>query len=181
MIIKTIVLFQLVIVMTGNSLAQTPDSVRNLKEVTVVGKKKLIEQDIDKTIINVRAMIGSEGNNAYEILEKTPGITINQDGAISLNGKTNVLVLIDGRSTYMSGQDLANYLKSLPGGVLDKIELIDNPSSRYDAAGGAVINIRLKKNRQAGLTGNISAEVSIGKKFRSNESLNLNFNSEKIN
>jgi outer membrane receptor protein involved in Fe transport len=90
-------------------------------------------------------------------------------------------VLIDGRSKYMSGQDLASYLKSVPGAQVDKIELIDNPSARYDAAGNAVINIRLKKNRTGGLTGNISTGFTQGKYLRSNNSLNLNYNYRKIN
>lgn len=154
---------------------------KELKEVVIEAKRPLIEQDIDKTIINVDAMLGSAGYNSYEILEKTPGVAISESGSISLNGKTNVLVLIDGRPTYMSGQDLINYLRSLPGGVVDKLELMDNPSSKYDAAGGAVINIRLKKNRQAGLTGNINADINQGSKFRTNESVNLNYNTRKIN
>ena len=92
-----------------------------LKEVTVKTKKPLIEQEIDKTVVNVESMISSATSNTMEVLEKTPGISVNNNGEISLNGKSGVMVLIDGRSTYMSGQDLAAYLKSLPGGLLDKI------------------------------------------------------------
>lgn len=152
-----------------------------LKEVTVKAKKPLIEQDIDKKIVNVESMISSATSNTMEVLEKTPGISVGSNGEISLNGKGGVLVLIDGRSTYMSGQDLAAYLKSLPGGLLDKIELIDNPSARYDAAGNAVINIRLKKNRTVGLTGSISAGLSQGRYTRNNDALNLNYSRGKVN
>jgi len=127
-----------------------------LKEVVVVAKKPLIEQQIDKTVVNVDAMIGNAGSNALEVLEKTPGVTVGTDGAISLNGNGGVLVLLDGRSTYMSGQDLVAYLKSLPAATLDKIELMTNPPAKYDASGSAIINIRLKKNRKRGFTGNIS-------------------------
>ncbi len=98
-----------------------------------------------------------------------------------MNGKNGVLVLIDGRATYMSGQDLASYLKSLPGGVLDKIELMDSPPAKYDAAGSAVINIRLKKNKNTGLTGNLSSSYSQGVKARTYQTLNLNYNRKKIN
>jgi hypothetical protein len=152
-----------------------------LKEVTVKAKKPLIEQDIDKTIVNVESMISSATSNTMEVLEKTPGISVGSNGEISLNGKSGVMVLIDGRSTYMSGQDLAAYLKSLPGGLLDKIELIDNPSAKYDAAGNAVINIRLKKNRAGGFTGSVSMGLTQGKYARNNDALNLNYSQKKVN
>ncbi|NBA86127.1 outer membrane beta-barrel protein [Emticicia sp. CRIBPO] len=152
-----------------------------LKEVVVSAKKPLIEQDIDRTIVNVESMIGSATSNTLEVLGKTPGVSVDNNGEISLNGRTGILVLIDGRSTYMSGQDLASYLKSLPGGVLDKIELMDNPSAKYDAAGNAIINIRLKKNRTGGFTGSVSAGYSQGRYARNNDALSLNYNHRKIN
>ena len=152
-----------------------------LKEVTVKAKKPLIEQEIDKTIVNVESMISSASSNTLEVLGKTPGVTVDNKGEISLNGRGGVLVLIDGRSTYMSGQDLAAYLKSIPGGILDKIELMENPSAKYDAAGNAVINIRLKKNRIGGLTGSVSTAYSQGRYGRNNDALNLNYNRKKIN
>ncbi|MES2733271.1 MAG: TonB-dependent receptor [Bacteroidota bacterium] len=152
-----------------------------LKEVTVAAKRPLLEQDIDKTIVNVEAMIGSASSNTLEVLAKTPGITVGTDGEISLNGKSGVLVLIDGRQTYLSGQDLAAYLRSLPGGSLNKLELMTNPPAKYDAAGSAIINIRLKRNRTPGFTGDVVASYSQGKTARGNEVLNLNLNRNKIN
>ncbi|SFD14520.1 outer membrane beta-barrel protein [Spirosoma endophyticum] len=152
-----------------------------LNEVVVTAKKPLIVQEIDKTVINVEAMISSATSNTLEVLEKTPGVTVANNGEIGLNGRNGVTVLIDGRSTYMSGQDLAAYLKSLPGGLLDKIELMDNPPAKYDAAGNAIINIRLKKNRIGGLTGNVSMGVSQGKYTRNNDAVNLNYKYKKIN
>ena len=152
-----------------------------LKEVIVKAKRPLIEQDIDKTIVNVESMISSATSNTLEVLEKTPGVTIGSNGEISLNGRSGILVLIDGRATYMSGPDLAAYLKSLPGGLLDKIELIDNPSAKYDAAGNGIINIRLKKNRVGGFTGNVSMGSSQGVYGRNNGSMNLNYNHKRLN
>jgi hypothetical protein len=152
-----------------------------LKEVTVISKKPLLEYELDKTVVNVEAMTSAASSNTFEILEKTPGVIVESNGNISLNGKNNVLVIIDGRNTYMSSQDLASYLKSLPGSMVDKIELIENPSSKYDAAGGAVINIRLKKNKSVGLIGSISTGFNQGKKTRSNHSLNINYNKKKLN
>lgn len=141
-----------------------------LNEVVVKAKKLLIEQQIDKTIVNVESMIGSATSNTLEVLEKTPGVSVN-NGEISLNGKSGVMVLIDGRSTYMSSADLASYLKSLPGGLLDKIELIDNPSAKYDAVGNAVIDIRLKKSRVGGLTASLAIGANQGRYARSNDAL----------
>jgi hypothetical protein len=152
-----------------------------LKEVTIKAKRPLIEQQIDRAIVHVESMISSATSNTLEVLEKTPGVSVNSNGEISLNGRSGVLVLIDGRSTYMSGADLAAYLKSLPGGLLDKIELIDNPSAKYDAAGNAVIDIRLKKNRVGGLTGSLSAGGSLGRYARNNDALNLNYSRKKVN
>lgn len=158
-----------------------PDQTIELEQVVVKTKKPLIEQDIDKTIVNVGSMISSATSNTMEILERTPGVSVNANGDISLNGKSGVMVLIDGRSTYMSGADLATYLKSLPGGLLDKIELIDNPSARYDAAGNAIINIRLHKSRSGGFTGSYSIGLSKGKYVRNNDALNLNYSYKKVN
>lgn len=152
-----------------------------LNEVTIVAKKPLMVQEIDKTVVNVEAMISAATSNSLEVLEKTPGVSINSSGEISLNGRSGVMVLIDGRSTYMSGQDLAAYLKSLPGGSLEKIELIDNPSAKYDASGNAIINLRLKKNRVGGFTGNVAIGGSAGRYFRNNNALNLNYRYKKVN
>jgi hypothetical protein len=159
----------------------TPGNSAELAAVTVKTTRPLIEQEIDKTTVNVGSMISSATSNALEVLERTPGITVTSNGDISLNGRGGVLVLIDGRSTYMSGADLAAYLKSLPGSLLDKIELMDNPPARYDAAGNAIINIRLKKTRAGGLTGNFSSGYTQGRYARGNSALNLNYNHKKIN
>ncbi|OJV12454.1 MAG: hypothetical protein BGO21_06870 [Dyadobacter sp. 50-39] len=152
-----------------------------LNEVTVKANRPLIEQEIDRTIVNVGSMIGSATSNTFDVLSKTPGVSVNANGEISLNGRGGVMVLIDGRSTYMSGADLAAYLKSLPGGVLDKIELLDNPPARYDAGGNAVIDIRLKKTRTGGLTGSVALGGSQGRYARSNDAVNLNYNLRKLN
>lgn len=158
-----------------------PQKKTDLKEVVVTAKKPLIEQDIDKTIVNVEAMISSATSNTLEVLEKTPGITVDANGEISLNGATGVNVLIDGRPTYMSGRDLAAYLRSLPGSMLDKIELMTNPPAKYDANGGAVINIRLKRKRTQGYAGSATINYNQGTIARSYNSLNLNYLNRKVN
>lgn len=157
-----------------------PGEAKELTAVIVRSKKPLLEHFPDKTIVNADAMIGSAASNVLEVLSRTPGVSIDNQGNISLNGKTGILLLINGRQTYMSAQDLNNYLKSLPGAALDKIELIDNPSARYDAAGNAIINLQLKRNRAGGFTGSVAAGYAQGKYGRQNYSVNLNYNYRKI-
>ena len=154
---------------------------KTLNEVIVTAKKPLVEQKIDRLIVNVDAMLTAAGSNALEVLAKSPGVMVGSNDDISLNGKRNVLVLIDDRPTYMSAQDLAAYLRSLPGGLLDKLELISNPPARYDAAGGAIINIVLKKNRAAGFNGNVNLAYNQGRYGRTNNGLTLNYRTRKFN
>ena len=98
-----------------------------LKQVEITSQKALIEQKIDRTVVNVAASISSVGENALEALEKAPGVIVDENGTITFKGKTGVMVLIDDKPTYLSGQDLANYLKALPASQLDQIELMPNP------------------------------------------------------
>jgi hypothetical protein len=158
-----------------------PAKVQNLNEVVIRSIRPLVVQEADKTVINVEAMGGAATLSAQEVMERTPGILIDQNGNIQLNGRTGVLVLIDGRPTYMSGNDLAVYLKSLPAQMLDKLELMDSPPAKYDAGGSSIINIVLKKNRLYGLTGNVSTNQSMGHTWRSYNNLNLNYRQGKLN
>ncbi|OQP61153.1 hypothetical protein A3860_05390 [Niastella vici] len=152
-----------------------------LKEVIVTAKKPMVEHKVDRTIVNVDAMISAAGSNALEVLSKSPGVFVDIDGNINLNGKGGVLVLIDDKPTYLSAQDLAAYLRSLPAGMLEKIELMSNPPARYDASGGAVINLQLKKNKAPGFNGNVSIGYNQGVYGRSNDALNINYRNKKIN
>jgi hypothetical protein len=154
---------------------------QSLKEVAIISKKPLIEQQTDRTIVNVDAMISAAGSSALEALGKSPGVYVDQNGNIELNGQGGVLVLIDDRPTYLSAQDLAAYLRSLPASLLDKIELMSNPPARYDASGRAVINLQLKKNRTAGFNGNVSLGYTQGFYARSNDALNINYRAKKFN
>lgn len=153
---------------------------QTLHEVTVTTQKRLIEEHIDRTVVNPNAMITAAGSNLLEILSKSPGVAVTSEGDISLNGK-GALVLIDDKPTYLSVQDLAGYLKSIPAITIDKLELMTNPPAKYDASGGAVINIRLKKNKAAGFNGNLSVAYNQGRYGRSNNGLNLNYRTPKMN
>ncbi|WP_462250648.1 TonB-dependent receptor domain-containing protein [Ferruginibacter sp.] len=155
---------------------------KKLNEVIVSSKKPFIEQQIDKTVINVQADITAIGSNAFEILQKAPGINITGEDVINMSGKAGVNVLIDGRPTQMSSKELANFLRSMPGSTIEKIELITNPSSRFDAQGNAgIINIRLKKNKIKGTNGNITAGYQQQVHYRSNGAFNINHRQGKIN
>jgi hypothetical protein len=161
---------------------QLQEASGDLAAVTVSSTKSFTEQKIDRTVVNVDALISNTGSNALEVLEKTPGVIVDENGNITFKGKTGVLILIDDKPTYMSAADLAAYLRSLPSSQLDKIELMDNPPAKYDASGnGGVINIKTKKSKAKGFNGSLSA--SYGQSFyaRSNYNLNLNYHVGKIN
>ncbi len=122
------------------------------------------------------------GVTALAVLENAPGVIVSSEGAVSLKGKSGVVIFIDDKHTYLSDADLTNYLKSLPSGTLDKIEIMPNPPARYDAAGNAgVINIRTKKNRSGGFNGGVNLAFGQGKYTRTNNSLNFNYRNKKIN
>ena len=158
------------------------DSAKVLKEVSISTKKAFSVRKLDRVVVNVDALISNAGTSALEVLEKSPGIQVDQNGTISLKGKSNVAIFIDDKPTYLSGEDLQNYLKSLPSSSLEQIEIMTNPPARYDAAGnGGVINIRTKKGTTRGLNGGFTVAINQGKMTRSPNSFNLNLRDGKMN
>ena len=152
-----------------------------MEAVTVTAKTPYIERKIDRTVVNVDALIANAGSNALEALERAPGISIDQNGAIKLKGRSGVTVYIDDKPTYLSGVELENYLKSLPAGSVKQIEIMTNPPAKYEAAGNSgVINIITKRSKTIGFHGNTVLSLQQGRYTRSNNSLNLNFNKNKI-
>ncbi|WP_026260439.1 TonB-dependent receptor [Segetibacter koreensis] len=153
-----------------------------LAEVSVTGKRPLIENKIDKTVVNVDASPTNTGLTALEVLEKSPGVTVDNNGNISLKGKQGVVILIDDKPMYLSGEDLTNYLKNLSANQLDQIEIMSQPSAKYDARGNSgVINIKTKKNRNTGLNGNFSTSAIIAKYFKNTNSITANWRKDKVN
>ena len=151
-------------------------------EVTVTARKPLIEQKIDRMVVNVDAAVTNVGATALEVLEKSPGITVDKDGTISLKGKQSVQVYIDGKPAYLSGQDLVNLLSNMNANQLEQIEIMTNPPARYDAAGNSgIINLKTKKNKLVGFNGSATAGYTKGRYWRTNESINMNFRKGKIN
>jgi outer membrane receptor protein involved in Fe transport len=153
-----------------------------LKQVTVTERKPFVEARLDKTIVNVEGAVTSAGSTALEVLEKSPGIMVDKDGNISMRGKQGVVVMIDGRPSYLSGADLANYLRSLSADQVAQLELITQPSAKYDAAGNAgIINIKTKKGRQSGLNGSVSLAYTQGVYPKASNTIQLNYKKNKIN
>jgi iron complex outermembrane recepter protein len=154
----------------------------NLKEVTVVSRKPVIEVRADKTILNVEGSVNAVGQDALELLRKSPGVLVDRDDNISLSGKNGVQVYIDGRPTPLSGKDLSDYLKTIQSSQIEAIEIITNPSAKYDAAGNAgIINIKLKKNKSFGTNGSVNAGYNIGTFPKYNAGLALNHRNKRIN
>ena len=133
------------------------EETERLAEVEVKAKKPLIERQMDKLVVNVSASPLSAGSNANDILRRAPGVRIDKDGNITVNGK-GVEIWIDGKPSYMSGQQLKAMLDGTDGNTIEKIEIISNPSAKYDASGqGGIINIKTKRNMMKGLNGMLSA------------------------
>jgi hypothetical protein len=159
----------------------TETGANQLNEVVVKKKKPLVENKIDRMVVNVDAMLTTAGGDAMDVLEKSPGISVDQNGTITFKGKSGVQVYIDDKPTYLSGSELESYLKSLPASTLDKIELMTNPPAKYDAAGGAgIINIISKRTKARGFNGSVTSRISQGKKTGSRQGLNMNYLNNKV-
>lgn len=155
---------------------------KEMKAVTVTAGRPMIEQKIDKTVVNVEASVTNVGANALEVLEKAPGVQVDKDGNISLKGKQGVTIMMDGRPTYLNGAELANLLKGMQASQLDQIEIMTNPPAKYDASGNSgVINIRTRKNKMKGFNGSVTAGYGQGVYAKTNESLSLNYRNGKVN
>ena len=153
-----------------------------LKGVTVTGQKPIVEVKADKMILNVEGTINAVGNDALDLLRKSPGVMVDKDDNLSLSGKNGVKVFIDGKPSPLSNQDLANYLKTLQSGQIEAIEIITNPSAKYEAEGNAgIINIKLKKNKTFGTNGSVTAGYNQGILPKYNGGIALNHRNKNIN
>ena len=153
-----------------------------LQSVSIVVKKPFIEQKSDRILVNVDASPANAGTSVMDVLEKSPGVSVDKDGNISLKGKQGVTIMIDNRPTYMTGTQLAIYLKSLPSSAIDQLEIMSNPSAKYDAAGNSgIINIKTKKNKAKGFNGSTTLTYTQGEYAKPGGSLNLNYRENKFN
>lgn len=153
-----------------------------LKTVTVSARKALIEVKPDKTVFNVEGSINAVGNNVLELLQKSPGVMVDKDDNIILKGKSGVIIYIDGRQSQLQGNDLSQLLKTMQSNEIEAIEIISQPSARYDAAGNAgIINIRLKKDKRLGTNGSVNMGYAHGIFNKWNGGLSFNHRDKKSN
>ena len=155
-------------------------SAKVLKEVVVTAEKKLMELKLDKKVYNVSQDVGNIGANASEILENIPSVTVDVDGNVSLRGSQGVRILVDGKPSALTGIRSTDALRNLQGAMIERIEVITNPSSRYDAAGETgIINIVLKKNKVKGFNGNFTGTVGYPSNFSG--AYSVNYRTQKMN
>lgn len=155
---------------------QLATNIKTLEAVTITAQKPVIEYKADRMTVNVENSIVNVGTNTLEVLKRVPGVAIDREGNISLKGKENVLVMINDKPNYLSVKQLENILKTMPSNQVSQIEVMTNPSAKYDAEGNAgIINIKLKKNQLAGFNGDVSISQIQGWFPKHNSGLNLNY------
>lgn len=153
-----------------------------LSAINVSAVRPVIEVHPDKTVFNVEGTLNATGANGFELLRKAPGVIIDNSNNIVLEGKSGVQIYIDNKLTQLAGDDLINFLMSLQAADIDNIEIITQPSSKYDAAGNAgIINIILKRDKNMGTNGTLTAGYGYGKNHHLNSSVSLNHRSKKAN
>lgn len=149
-------------------------SAREIGEVVVTGQKDVLETGIDKKVYNVGSDISVQGGSVNDILNNVPSVEIDQDGKISLRGDGNVTILIDGRPSSLSGGNGKSLLESIPANSIERIEIVTNPSAKYDPDGtSGIINIVLKKNIKRGINGSINASAATGNAYNGGIALNM--------
>lgn len=159
-----------------------PNKNANLATVVVTATRPLVEVKADKMQINVEGTINAVGSDALELIRKAPGVAVDKDDNIQMSGKAGVQIYIDGKPSPLIGEDLANYLKTIQSAQIDALELITNPSAKYEAAGNAgIINIKLKKNKSLGTNGSLQAGYAVGIRSKYNGGFNINNRTQKFN
>ncbi len=155
-------------------------AVVKLGDVVVQGEKELIINNLDKKVINVEKDLTSVGGSALDVMQNIPSVTVDADGNVALRGSTNIRLLIDGKPTNMEGVSTYDILTQIPASQVEQVELITNPSVRYDPEGTAgIINIVLKKRKDAGINGIVTLNAGTGDKY--NTSLNINYQLDGVN
>lgn len=155
-------------------------SVANLDEFEVVEEKQLMELDLDKRVYNVDKDVTNQGSDATEILDNVPSVSVDVDGNVSLRGSENVRILINGKPSGLTGISTTDALKQLQGSQIEKIEVITNPSARYDAEGEVgIINIVMKRDKREGFNGTVNASLGIPSNYGAG--FNLTFKRKNFN
>jgi hypothetical protein len=164
------------------SIQLTPKAANQMQGVQVAAKKPFIQRLNDRLVVNVESSIIGSGASAFEVLEMSPGVTIDQNDVISMRGRAGVIIMIDGKLSPMTGAELANYLKGLPSNAIERIDLITNPSAKYDASGNSgIIDIRLKKDQRLGTNGSFTMGTGQGRYPKANAGGSLNYRNKTAN
>ncbi|PJJ80345.1 outer membrane beta-barrel family protein [Mucilaginibacter auburnensis] len=156
-------------------------SVPELKEVSVSARRAYVEVKPGRVVLNVQSSIVAEGNSVYEVLRQAPGVQIGSHGSISIIGRQSAMILIDGKPTNLTGENLTAILQGMQSSNVQQIELISNPSAKYDAGGVGVINIILKKGANAGTNGTFNLGVGYGKFYKATGGVTFNNRMGKVN
>lgn len=157
-------------------------SSQKLDEVLVTAQRAMVEIKPDRTIFNVQGTINSIGDNLINLLRKAPGVLVDNNDNITVLSRSGVLVYVDGRRLPLSGQDLTSYLQNISSDQVDRIDIITNPSSKYEAQGNAgIIDIRLKKDKNLGSNGSVSSSFSQGRYHQANLNGSANYRNKKMN
>lgn len=147
-----------------------------LQEVSVKAMRPQVVVEADKMVVSVEGTALASGSTAFEVLSKSPGVWVDQDGNLQMNGKKGVVVMVDGRPTYLSSKELQAMLEGMPAENIKNIELITNPSAKYDAEGTAgILNINLKKNTLSGMNGSLYAGYQYNQQNLYNAGTSLNY------
>lgn len=155
-------------------------SVSSLSTVEVTAQKEMITNNLDKKVINVDRNIASAGGTAIDVMQNLPSVSVESDGNISLRGNSNVTILIDGKPSGMANLSASDALSQIPASSIESVELVTNPSVRYDPEGtSGIINIVLKKRSLQGLNGMVQANIGTGDKYSG--TLNLNYRHKGLN
>ena len=165
----------------STKLSLSPQATQ-LGAVTVTGKKPFIQKLNDRLVVNVENSIVNAGSSAMDVLERSPGVSVDQNDVFGLRGKQGVIIMIDGKPSPMTGADLANYLRGLPSNAIERIEIITNPSAKYDAAGNSgIIDIRMKKDQRFGVNGTVTTSYGQGVYPKANAGTTFNYRNKKVN
>ena len=152
---------------------------RMLTEVTVTAKKATLQSTAGKKVFSVNQSLVSQGGTAADLLQNVPTLQIDVNGNVSLRGSTGVKVLVDGKPSLIAGGDVVQILQSIPASSIETVEVIANPSAKYDAEGQGIINIVLKKNSKPGFNGAVT--LAAGTRNNYSSSANLSYHTEKVN
>jgi iron complex outermembrane recepter protein len=177
---------QIISLQEGQNIKMEPivavEIVKELAEVQITATKPLIEVHPDKTVFNVAASPNTAGTDGLEMLRKAPGIVVDNNDNIILQGKSGVKVYVDGKPIRLSGSDLVNMLRNIQSDGVESVDIITNPSAKYDAEGNAgIIDIKLKRDKNLGLKSTIIGSYSVNRYSRYYSSVDFNYRDRKLN